>query len=51
MSIGQIKWAARLWNERKNSAEIAKAMDILECTIWANLWSIRAQAARYRMAA
>lgn len=51
MSVEQIKEAARKWNMRLDSATIAKQMGILECTVWANLWCIRAQAAAYRMAA
>lgn len=51
MSIGLIKQAARLWNARKDSAQIAAALELYECTVYANLWRIRAQAARYRMAA
>jgi len=51
MSAEQIKEAARKWNMRIDSATIAKQMGIFECTIYANLWRIRAQAAAYRIAA
>lgn len=51
MSHEEVKHAARMWSKNYDTWTIAKQMCIPECTVYTNLWRIRAQAARYRMTA